>query len=68
MFIINYTEKKGGNSGPNELKNLNGQPVQNTGIHIRECYFLLCTKIVKGANTINTFREEYFVRKLALKK
>lgn len=41
-------QKKGGNSGPKELKNLNVEKVQNTGVYIREYYFFLLYKNSKG--------------------
>jgi len=54
MFIINSTEK--------------GETLQNTGIHIRESYFLFLYKTLKGENSSNTFSDGMFMRKLDLKR
>lgn len=54
MFIINNTGKNS-DSVPKELKNLNGETVQNTRIHIRESYFLFLCKTLKGENSFNIF-------------
>lgn len=62
------TQKKGGNSRPKELNSLNRDTVQNTGIHIRESYFLFLYKTLKGENSFNTFCDGTFLRKLALKR